>query len=213
MINKEVFAQRMGLLAGRIGRELEGAVQAEYYRHLAAMLTTEQFVAATAIAFATWDSAYRNWPSPKQLVEMVTPIATPALSAAEAFERVLAITNDPRIPIGERMPKIQAMGATTVRAFRAAGGRRDFENVLEDQVVWVRKRFVDAYADACDNADAERAANLALASASEQVAALVNATAGKLSADKQIRQSANEQPGTPFYPDQSPKRIAAGGAR
>jgi hypothetical protein len=194
VIDKEIFAQRMGLLAGRIGRELEGAVQAEYYRALSRMLTTEQFVAATALCFATWDSAYRNWPSPQQLVEMVTPVAEPSLSGAEMFERVFGIYNDPRLSIDQRKTQLQLLGATAVRAFHASGGRREFENVLEADVRWIRKTFVDAYESVTENAESERAANLALASASEAVRSLVDATAEKLAMP-------------------AARKIAAGGAR
>lgn len=183
-IDKEIFLQRMALLAGRIGRELEAPVQAEYYRQLTAALTTQQFVAAMGLAFNTWDAAYRTWPSPAQIVEMITPVSSPSLSAAESFNRVLSIASrHPEDPgFGKRLEDIQALGATTVRAFRAAGGFRDFQNVLESDAPWLRKRFVELYVSACENSEQERTASLALASASEQVIALVNATADKLSA-------------------------------
>ena len=51
MINREIFTQRMGLLAGRIGRELEAPVLREYYVQLSERLTTEEFAAATTLAF------------------------------------------------------------------------------------------------------------------------------------------------------------------
>lgn len=194
MIDRQIFAHQMGILADRIGRDLKAPTLRAYYQALKQSLTTEQFVAATTLAFRTITGDYRVWPSPAQLIELVTPVADPTLSGADAFERVLAITNDPRIPIGERVPMIQELGAATVRAFRAAGGRREFENVPEDQVKWLRRSFLEAYTAACENADAERVASLALASASAQVRALVNATADKLSMPE-------------------PQRIAAGGAR
>lgn len=196
MIDKEIFAQRMGLLAGRIGRELEAPVFREYYTQLSDMLTTQQFVAATALAFHTWSAEYRNWPSPKQLVELIAPVEEPELSAGEAFERVLAIAgryvHSP--DFAQRMADIQQLGANTVRAFRAAGGFRDFSNPLESELPWLRKRFVQAYEATCANAESEQAAQLALASASAQVEALTNATAAKLGMEPS-------------------KRLAAGGAR
>lgn len=182
-IDKEIFLQKMALLAGHIGRELEAPVQAEYYRALSADLTTEQFVAAMALAFRSWDAAYRNWPSPDQLIELVTPVAAPALSGAEAFERVLEIagrhTSNPRFAL--RRDDIMALGAVPYRAFHAAGGLREMSQPLEAEIPWIRKRFVDAYQAACENADAERVASLALASASDAVAAIVTSTAGTLS--------------------------------
>lgn len=197
-IDKEIFLQRMALLAGRIGRELEAPVQAEYYRQLSAELTTQQFVAAMGLAFNTWNAAYRTWPSPAQLVEMIAPVANPSLSAPEAFERVLAIASrHPQSPeFATRLADIQALGANTVRAFRAAGGFRDFQNVLESDLPWLRKRFVEIFDAVCETADSERTATLALASASEQVIALINSTAAKM----------------PSMPEPA-KRVAAGGAR
>lgn len=177
----------MALLAGRIGRDLEGPVYAEYYRILNGALTTEQFFAATQLAFATWDGAFRNWPSPQQLIEMITPVAAPGLSAAEAFEKVLGITNDPRIAVDKRKEMIQALGASVVRAYHASGGRREFENALESNVTWLRKTFVAEYERCCENAEAERAATLALSDADLTVQQLVAKTAGALTADPKQR--------------------------
>jgi hypothetical protein len=181
MIDREIFKQQMALLADRIGRTLAGPTQLEYYRHLSASLTTDQFVAAMSLAFRTVSGEFRNWPSPAELVELITPVERPSLSAAEAFERVLAVTNDPRVSIGEQLAAIQKLGASSVRAFRAVGGRREFSGVLEADVKWLRKSFVEAFTASCEGAEAERAATLALASASDQVNALVGATANALS--------------------------------
>lgn len=180
MIDRFIFAHQMGILADRIGRDLKAPTLRAYYQALSDALTTEQFVAATTLAFRTISGDFRVWPAPAQLVEFIVPVTTPTLSAAEAFERVLAITNDPRIPVGERIPMIMELGAATVRAFRAAGGRREFENVDESQVKWLRRAFVEAYTAASESADAERTAAIALASASAQVQALVETTAEKL---------------------------------
>jgi hypothetical protein len=177
MIDREMFKQHMALIADRIGRPLAGPTQVEYYRQLSPQLTTQQFVAAATLVFNTWSAEYRVWPSPQQIVELITPVAKPALTAAEAFERVLAATNDPRYPINEQRIKVQELGATAVRAFHAAGGMRDFRNVLESDVPWLRKRFVEAYELACENADAERTAALALNDAESRVAALVSSVA------------------------------------
>lgn len=177
MIDKEIFAQQMALLADRIGRPLAGPTQREYFRLLSGALTTEQFVAATTLAFAKWSGEYRTWPSPQELIELIAPVASPALTAAEAFEQVLAATNDPRIPIDEQRSKVQQLGAAAMRGFLAAGGMRDFRNVLESEVPWLRKRFVEAYELACQNADAEREATLAIGDADARVAALIAKTA------------------------------------
>lgn len=177
MIDPQVYANQMGLVGDRIGRQLHEATLREYYRHLSAALTTEQFVAATTLVFHAKSAEYRNWPSPRELIELVTPTENPALAGAEAFERVLGITNDPRIPPHEQRQEIQRLGAAAVRAFHAAGGMRDFRNVLETDVPWLRRRFLEAYALACEHAESERAATLALNDAETRVAALVSSVA------------------------------------
>lgn len=194
MIEKEIFAQFMGLIAGRIGRELDGPVFAEYYRHLSSELTTEQFIGAATLVFRSWSAEYRNWPSPEQFIALIRPAASPTLSAGEAFERVLEIANrHPQLPgFAMRQGDMQALGAATLRGFLAAGGFRELTNAPLDQVPWLRKRFVDAYADACLHADAERDAAVALESADMRFQQLVSATAAQLTMPE-------------------PKRIAGGG--
>lgn len=179
MIDREIFLHQIALLADRIGRELSGPTQVEYHRQLSQVLTTEQFVAATALAFNTWPADYKTWPSPRQIIELIAPVAEPSLSANEAFERVLAITNQyaPTSSRAAQLAEVQALGANTIRAFRAVGGFRDFVNVLEADVVWLRRRFVEVYAHVCETADAEQQATLALGDAESRVQQLVSGIA------------------------------------
>lgn len=177
MIDKEVFLQQMALLADRIGRTLAGPTQREYLRVLSSALSTEQFLAATTLAFSKWSGEFRAWPSPQQLIELVAPVAQPALTASEAFEVVLDVTNKPQLSHEERRRLVQELGASALRAFRAAGGLRDFDGVLESDIPWLRRRFVEAYENACEHADAERAATLAIGDADRRVAALVGGIA------------------------------------
>jgi hypothetical protein len=179
MITEEIFLQQMALLADRIGRPLAGPTQREYHRQLTAALTTEQFVAAATLAFNRWGGEYRNWPSPQQIIDLVAPVAKTSLTASEAFEYVLAATNDPRVSIDEQRAKVQQFGAATLRAFYAAGGMRDFRNVLESDVPWLRRRFVEVYDAAVDNEHAKHAATLALADAEARVAALITSVASQ----------------------------------
>ena len=177
MIDQEIFLQQMALLADRIGKPLAGPTQREYHRQLSVELTTQQFLAATTLAFNTWSAEYRVWPSPRQLIEFVIPVPKPALSGAEMFERVLSATNDPRVTPNEARLAVQSLGAAVMRGFVAAGGMRDFRNVLEVDIPWLRKRFVEAYELACQNADAEQQAVLALGDADARVAALTSGVA------------------------------------
>lgn len=180
MIDKSVFANQMGLLADRVGRQLHEATLREYFRHLSNALTTEQFVAATTLVFHAKSAEYRNWPSPREIIELIIPVERPAIGSAEMFEKVLAITNDPRIPIPDQRQRVQELGATAVRAFYAAGGFRDFRDVLEVDVTWLRKRFVEIYDTVCEFAEAEQTAQLAMNDATNRFATLANSIAAKL---------------------------------
>lgn len=174
-IEQEIFKQQMALLADRVGRVLAGPTQVEYYRQLSAELTTEQFVAATTLAFRTWTAEFRNWPSPQQLIALIAPVSRATLSALEAFERVLSVTNNSaKYPdMAARREGVQALGQAVYRAFLAAGGLREFTGVLETDVPWLRKRFVEAYEAAAENVEAEQQAQLALGDADLRVAALI----------------------------------------
>lgn len=143
MIELPKFARVMGTFADRIGKPLTKDTLRLYYAVLSASLTTEQFLAGAAIVFRT--HAYNTWPAPQQFIDAVLPPAASTLSAAEAFERVLAIASRSSIPPHERDAAIAAFGAVVVRAYRAAGGRRRFENILDDDVTWARRDFIGAY--------------------------------------------------------------------
>lgn len=199
MIDKQVFGHQMAVLGDRIGRQLHNATLREYYTHLSAALTTEQFVAATTLVFHAMSAAYRNWPSPAEIIELVSPVARPALAASEMFERVLETMTDPRIAPHDQRQRIQLLGAAAVRAFHASGGARDFRNVLEVDVPWLRKRFVEAYESACEHATAERVAALALNDAEARVAALISAvaTAKAMPPEKQLKQLRPPDPERP----------------
>lgn len=175
MINQELFLQHMALIADRVGRQLAGPTQREYHRQLSAALTTEQFIAAASIAFNTWNAEFRNWPSPAQLIALVIPPTKPALSALEAFELVLSsMTNDPRVTLPEQRQRVEKIGDVAYRAFHAAGGIREFSGILEADVPWLRKRFVECYDAALLNADDTHRATLALADADSFVAGLIS---------------------------------------
>lgn len=179
-LDQELFKQQMNLLADRIGRELAGPTQVEYWRQLERELTNEQFLAAMMLLIRTWKGEYRTWPSPQQIVEMIRPVAAPTLSAAEAFELVLDLTNKPDVPLNERRTNVQLLGAAPFRAFRAAGGLRDFANILEADIQWVRKRFIQAYQDACEHAESEQQMALALNDAEVRVQQLVSGLANSM---------------------------------
>jgi hypothetical protein len=173
MIDHEIFLQYMALLADRIGRPLAGPTQLMYHRELSAALSTEQFVAAATIAFNRWNAEFRTWPSPQQLIAMVMPSPETALSALEAFEQVLSATTDSRVPLPDAVATVETIGPAAARAFRAAGGIREFRGVLEQDLPWLRRRFVEAYEAAAEAIVNDRTAAHALTAANETVASLI----------------------------------------
>lgn len=156
MIDRPQFAKVMGVFADRIGRALAPATAEEYYLALSLALTTEEFVVGARIVFRTHQ--FNTWPAPIQFINAAKPEPEDTLMAAEAFEQALEIMGDSRVPLMTRKAQVEALGPATARAFRAAGGIREFQTVLLDQVPWLRNRFVDAYeAATSDEAKASHA--------------------------------------------------------
>lgn len=143
MIDRAQFAKVMGVFADRLGRALAPATAEEYYLALSLALTTEAFVAGARVVFRTHQ--FNTWPAPSQFINAAKPEPEDTLLAAEAFEAALDIMGDSRVPLMTRKAQVEALGPATARAFRAAGGIREFQMVLLDQVPWLRNRFVEAY--------------------------------------------------------------------
>lgn len=148
MIDRVAFARVMGGFADRIGRALAPETAEMYFDVLASALTTDEFLAGARIVFRT--HRYNTWPEPEQFIAAAKPLPVAALSGAEAFEQVLSLANDPRI--ADRNTRIACLGPLVERAYRAAGGYREFANVLEADVKWLRRSFIEAYEMAADSA-------------------------------------------------------------
>ena len=189
MIDRKMFALVMGSFADRIGRPLAPVTAKLYYAILNDELrSTEEFLAAARIVFQ--QHRYNTWPAPQLLVDAVRPPATDAthqLAAGETFETVLSILSNVYVPIGEREQKVKVLGPIAERAYRAAGGRRDFENVLDDDVKWLRMRYIEAYVAAASDHAARTAAELALGDADDVVRELVDRTLGTMGTRLQRR--------------------------
>jgi hypothetical protein len=182
VIDRLQFAKVMGVFADRLGRALAPATAEEYYLALSLALTTEEFVAGARVVFRTHQ--YNTWPAPIQFIRAANPLPENNLLAAEAFEAALEIMSDSRVPMLTRKAQVDALGPATARAFRAAGGVRDFQLVLLDQIPWLRNRFVEAYeAAASDESKAEHAlsAGVPHATLDPRVGAMVKQLAGQYS--------------------------------
>lgn len=161
MIDRKVFAGVMGGFADRFGRALAPATADMYYDILTSELTTEEFLAGARIVFAK--HPYNSWPAPQFIIDAAKPKPAPKLSGAEIFEHILSIDGNIYTPIADRLHAIMLLGPVAERAYRAVGGRREFENVLEDDAKWLRQKFLEEYEFAASHAAAEREAAVAFA--------------------------------------------------
>ena len=173
MIDGELFAQHLGVLADRFGRALAGPTLREYHARLSAELSTEEFVAAARLVFR--DETF--WPAPRVFVEKVRPSADPALLAQAAFERVVTLVRRHGwqfIP-----PAILAdLDRPTLRAVGTAGGWRAIAECDDSGWPFLRKRFEDAHRALAAERAKETAAQVALEEAEFAVQSLVAGVAG-----------------------------------
>lgn len=143
-MDREAFARVMGFFSDKIGRPLLPPTYDLYFETLSESLTTEEFLAGARIVFKTHQ--FNTWPAPQQFVDAVRPPTAHGLDAAELFEKCLRIVgHHGMVNAVKAKAEIDALGEPVARAFRAAGGFRDFVNVLETQVAFLRQRFVEAY--------------------------------------------------------------------
>lgn len=163
MIDPAAFARVMGGFADKIGRALAPETSAMYYDVLSESLTTDEFLAGARIVFR--NHSYNTWPAPHQFIDAVKPKDAPALAASDVFERLLGSQHPERIALG--------IGPAALRAFRATGGKREFTAVLEQDVKWLRQRFVENYEHAVKAFDAGADAHRALEAVSPKVAAII----------------------------------------
>jgi hypothetical protein len=169
VIDRLSFAKVMGGFADRVGRALAPETAEMYYDVLSSALTTTEFLAGARIVFRS--HAYNTWPAPQQFIAAAKPEAAAKLTGSEVFEKVLALTNDPRIT--DHAQQVAALGPIVERAYRAAGGYREFRDVLEADVKWIRKLFVENYELAESAALREQDAALSLSAVDGSVAGLI----------------------------------------
>ncbi len=178
MIDRELFAQEMALLGDRFGRSLASPTLKRYYEELSSVMDSASFAAATGIAFRT----AKFWPSPAELMASVTRKSAPTLSAHEAFSKFLSSISNRYESQVDRMEKVKLIGPAAVRAVRAVGGLRAFEDMLTKDEPFVRQRFVECYELASESEQHNEGIDDALAAGDKRVAALVAKTAKSLPA-------------------------------
>jgi len=143
MIDKEVFAQGMGLLAGNYGREVDGAVARSWYEILSSRLDNQQFIAAIQ---RTMVEHKEFWPSVGIILEKAgADDETRAQSAWRHLTDTLGNHGGYRF-----MPHevYQSFDDATKAGIKAAGGLAEITNCSEQRWPSLVKKFCKAYTDA-----------------------------------------------------------------
>ena len=141
MIDKQVFAAGLGLLAGAFNRTVDPPISRVYYSVLSSRLTTEQFEAAVQRVLA--EETF--WPSPAVLLRKAD-LPMPQYAAIEALNhvtRVLSETGGYRFLPHERFHA--EFDAPTKAAISAVGGLADLCDTPVERWAGLTKRFTDAY--------------------------------------------------------------------
>jgi hypothetical protein len=139
MIDKEVFAQGMGQLAGAFGREVDGPVSKMYHQVLSPHLTDAQFVEAVTRTVAS----ETFWPSPATILEKA------GVSPQQRSEGVLRMVNDALFKHGgfKFLPTEISMAwdTATWAAIREVGGLAAITNCTEEKWPAMQRKFQRAY--------------------------------------------------------------------
>lgn len=157
MIDKQQFAQWMGILADRFNRSLAPPTQRAYYAVLSRALTTAEFTAGAERCF----TRCTYWPSPAEILEAARPTPSLELAGAEVFADMLRWIGSPTL-MDEASRRLSA---PAFRAFLAVGGPAKFRALTIADEPFVRKAFVAAFVAATRDAGEAAAAGEAIARA------------------------------------------------
>lgn len=141
IINKEIFAEAMSVLADRFNRPLHPATQRKYFEILSLELTTEEFSTACELAFRS----VRFWPSPQELIELVKPEKNLDIEAAGMFEDVRDLGFPHTAGMCWHREEVAALGAPALAGFVAIGAQDRLRHLSADDLSWARREFVAAY--------------------------------------------------------------------
>lgn len=142
MIDKDVFANLMGLLAGMTRYDVESPVLQAYYVILSPRLTTAEFQQAMQKVM----EAERFWPSPAVILEKAGR-DTEALSQSAFRDVTEALANHG----GYRFLPVEistGWDAPTWAGIKAIGGLREISECTEQRWPGLIKRFCKAYQEA-----------------------------------------------------------------
>lgn len=139
MIDKDIFAANMGILAGAFGRVVDSAVVLAYYRVLSPKLTTPEFEQAVRIVV----ERETFWPSPAVLLNAIRPKD----EAEAALERVIDWLRDSGGFLHISAEEFQAFPPEVKAGIKAAGGLRAIDLCSVEQLPKLERRFVEAFTE------------------------------------------------------------------
>lgn len=129
MLNKQVFAREMAILADRFGRSVSNPVLNSYYEALSNSLTDEEFIGAAKRIF----NESQFWPSPSEFVDKARGRVEDA-AQLEWMEVMGGIAED---------RKFTGLTPSGKAALEAVGGRYAVRSSLD--VGFIRRDFIAAY--------------------------------------------------------------------
>lgn len=172
MIEKQTFANGMGLLAANFNKTVDPALSRIWYNVLSARLSDEDFMRAVGMSIAS-DTF---WPTAAQLIAKVAPPSPEQLGheALEHVNRVLSKCGGYKFLSNDAF--WQEFDAPTRAAISACGGLYEMSNCSVERYGAMQRKFATAYAKAVEGPKA-----LPATGTDGRVKALVRGTVKKLS--------------------------------
>lgn len=138
MIDKQRFAEGMGMLAGNFGREIDAPISRGYYAILSPKLTTDEFNAVVLRAMR--EETF--WPPAARLLELAGRAQDEADAALDALRQALRVSGGPRYLPAQAWAELPD---ATKRAVVACGGLWRINGMDGEHEARIRRKFVEAY--------------------------------------------------------------------
>ena len=138
MISPEIFTQHFDILCEMCNRDpksFSAATRAKYYERLNLKIASdEEFIAAFDVVF----DSIKFFPCPNDFAEALQ--GSNSLQAADEWETVVLMASRGDRDLSKLCPPTQS-------AIQLIGGMRKIEMASEDQLIWLKKEFVEHWKD------------------------------------------------------------------
>lgn len=134
MIDIDVFAEQVSILADRFDRGVSPEMSRRYHAFLTDRMTTDQLRTAVDVIYAH----DRFWPAPVRFLEAIG--LDPASRAGDAWEAVMTLVRS-----GGGLNPAKTDDPALAAAVRAVGGTARLGKVDEDRLPFIKREFVAAY--------------------------------------------------------------------